>query len=107
MKVSGQLHAPAALSQGRALWYPLDRRLGGPQNQSGHDGEKKNSHFLPGLEPAIIQPVAQRYTTELYMCVYIYIFFNIGSLHWNCQENLTSAHVLNLHRHQNPKSSLL
>jgi len=23
-------------------WYPLERRLGGPQSQCGHDGKKKN-----------------------------------------------------------------
>jgi hypothetical protein len=27
MEVSGQLHAPAALSQGKSPWYPLDRRM--------------------------------------------------------------------------------
>jgi hypothetical protein len=43
----------------------LDRSLGGPQSQSGHSGEKKNSQPLPGLEPLIIQPIAQCYTTEL------------------------------------------
>jgi hypothetical protein len=33
----------------------------------GHSagGDEKNSQPLPGLEPPIIQPVAQRYTTEL------------------------------------------
>jgi hypothetical protein len=37
--VSGQLHAPAALyHRGKDLRYPLDRRLGGPQNRSGHRG---------------------------------------------------------------------
>jgi hypothetical protein len=46
-------------------WYPLDRRLGGPQSRSGHGGEEKNSQHLPGLQPPIIHPVAQRYTTEL------------------------------------------
>jgi len=30
--------------------YPLDSRLGGPQIQSGHGGEEKNSQPLPGLE---------------------------------------------------------
>jgi hypothetical protein len=44
----------------------LDRRLGELQSRSGRGGEEKNSHPLPGLEPAAIQPVAQRYTTELY-----------------------------------------
>jgi hypothetical protein len=43
----------------------LDRRLGGPQSRYGRGGEEKNSQPLPGLEPPIIQPVAQRYTTEL------------------------------------------
>jgi hypothetical protein len=30
-----------------------------------YGGGEKNSQLLPGLEPPIIQPVAQRYTTEL------------------------------------------
>jgi hypothetical protein len=37
MEVSGQLHAPAALPQGKSPRYPLDR-LGGPQSRSGRDG---------------------------------------------------------------------
>jgi hypothetical protein len=37
----------------------------GPNSHSGRCGEEKNSHALPGIEPLIIQPVAQRYTTEL------------------------------------------
>jgi hypothetical protein len=59
MDVSRQLHGPAALP-----WYPLNGRLSGPQSQSGR-GVEKNSQPLPGLEPPIIQPVAQRYTAEL------------------------------------------
>jgi hypothetical protein len=51
--------------QGKNLWYPLDRRLGGPQSRSGRGGEEKNSQPLPGLESPIIQSVAQRFTTEL------------------------------------------
>jgi hypothetical protein len=39
--------------------------LGGPQNHSEHGGGGKNSQPLPGLELPIIQPVAQRYTTEV------------------------------------------
>jgi hypothetical protein len=41
-------------------------RLGGPQSCFGHCGEEKNSQPLSELEPPIIQPVAQRYTAELY-----------------------------------------
>jgi hypothetical protein len=53
-------------SQGKSPWYPLDRRLGGPKSRFGNGGEDKNSQPLPGLEPPIIQSVAQRYTTELF-----------------------------------------
>jgi hypothetical protein len=52
-------------SQAKSPRYPLDRRLSGPQIRSGSGGEEKNSQPLPGLESLIIQPVAQRYTTEL------------------------------------------
>jgi len=51
--------------QGKSPWYPLDRRMGGPQSRFGGDGEEKNSQSLPGLETPVIQPVVQRYTTEL------------------------------------------
>jgi hypothetical protein len=46
-------------SQRKSPRYPLDRRLGGPQSRSGRGGEDKNSQPLPGLEPPIIQPIAQ------------------------------------------------
>jgi hypothetical protein len=65
MEVSGQLHAPAALSPGKSPWYPLDRRLGWPQSRSGRGDEEKNSQTQPGHEPLIVQPVAQCCTTEL------------------------------------------
>jgi hypothetical protein len=64
MEVSGQLHAPAA-PQGKNPWYPLFRRLDGPQSRSGRGSEGKNFQPLPGLEHPINQPVAQRNTTEL------------------------------------------
>jgi hypothetical protein len=37
--------------QGKSPWYPLDRRLGGPQSRSRRGGEEKNSQPLPGIEP--------------------------------------------------------
>jgi hypothetical protein len=40
-------------------------RLGEPQSRSRRGDEEINSQLLPGLEPPIIQPVAQRYVTEL------------------------------------------
>jgi hypothetical protein len=63
--VNGQLHASAALPQGKSPWYPFDKRLSESQNRFGRGGEEKNSQPLQGLEPPIIHPVAQRYTNEL------------------------------------------
>jgi hypothetical protein len=61
--------------QGKSPWYPLDRRLGGPQSQSGHSGEEKNSQLLLRLKTPIIQPIAHHHTTETYritnFCNYI------------------------------------
>jgi hypothetical protein len=68
MEVSGQIHTPAALPPRKEPWYPLDRRLGGPQSRSGRGGEEKNSQPLPGLEPSIIQPVTQRYILDDLSC---------------------------------------
>jgi hypothetical protein len=51
--------------QRKSPWYPLNRRLGGPQSRFGHGVEEKNSQPLPGQEHPIIQPVAQHCTTEL------------------------------------------
>jgi hypothetical protein len=51
--------------RGKRPWYPLSRRLGGPQSRSGRGGVEKNSHPLPAFETLIIQPVVQRYNTEL------------------------------------------
>jgi hypothetical protein len=28
--------------EGKSPWYPLDRRLGGPQSRSGHGGVEEN-----------------------------------------------------------------
>jgi len=34
--------------------------VGGPQSQSGHGGEEKNSQLLPGLEPPILQKLQKK-----------------------------------------------
>jgi hypothetical protein len=51
-------------SHRKSHWYLLDRRLGGHQSWSGHGSKEKNSQPLLELEPLIIQPVAQCYTTD-------------------------------------------
>jgi hypothetical protein len=48
MEVSSQLHAPTALPPGKELWFPLDRRLGGPQSRSGRGGLQKNIYMYFG-----------------------------------------------------------
>jgi len=37
--------------QGKSFLYPSDRRLGGPQNQSGSSGEEKNPCSYQELNP--------------------------------------------------------
>jgi hypothetical protein len=79
--------------QGKSPWCTLDRRLSGPYSRFGHGGKEKNSQPLLGLEPPIIQPVAQRYLHYNYVeplgiqpvetsvlplsCVSFWIFFSI------------------------------
>jgi hypothetical protein len=65
MEVSGQLHAPAALLPGIEPLVPIGQETGWIPDRSGRGGEEKNSQPLPGLEPPIIQPVAQHSTTEV------------------------------------------
>jgi hypothetical protein len=62
--------------QGKSPYYPLDRRLCGHQSRSGRGGEEKNSQPLPWLEPLVIQPVTQRYSTEPYRLL----------LHWGSSD---------------------
>jgi hypothetical protein len=37
--------------QGKNPWYPLYRRLGGPQSRSGRGGKEKNFKPMPSIEP--------------------------------------------------------
>jgi hypothetical protein len=55
----------------------MDRRLGGPQNRSGRGGGEKISQSLVGLQPPIIQPVAElSYHGSLYQKTQIYNIYN-------------------------------
>jgi hypothetical protein len=60
--VSGQLHASAALPRVKNSRCILDRRLGGPQNQSGRREEEKTLDHIgartPNPRPSIPWPVA-------------------------------------------------
>jgi hypothetical protein len=63
LEVTGQLHSPVALTPGKKPQYPLDRRLGGPQNRSGPSRDEKildpTGTWTPTL---VVQPVAGCYT---------------------------------------------
>jgi hypothetical protein len=61
VEVVGQLHAPAALLQGKSTRYPVDKKLSGPQSPSGRCGDKKNFSLAGNQTPAV-QPVVRRYT---------------------------------------------
>jgi hypothetical protein len=56
----GQLHAPAALPQGKSAWYPLDRRLGGPRAVMNVVVNSKipSPHRESNPRTPIVQPVA-------------------------------------------------
>jgi hypothetical protein len=50
MEMSRQIHALITFPQRKSPWYPPHRRLGGPQNQSGHSKKREKSLNLPGIE---------------------------------------------------------
>jgi hypothetical protein len=77
MEASGQPNAPAALPQGKSPWYPLDRRLGGPQSRSGRGVKEKNSQPLLGLEPRSSNP--QTLSTKYHRN----LFNNSGDERWS------------------------
>jgi len=51
METTGYLHAQGALP-----WYPLSRKLGGPQSRADGFGEKKSRLPLRGLEHHSVSP---------------------------------------------------
>jgi hypothetical protein len=74
--------------QGKGLRYPLDRRLGGPQNQSGRRGEEKMFDPSGTRSPTLGRPVAipselsrLLYVNILYVFNYICFCFNMSSVY--------------------------
>jgi len=55
----GSASRPSSSLPLRKTWYPLYRRLGGPQGQSG---QVQKISPPPGFDPQTVQPVASRYT---------------------------------------------
>jgi hypothetical protein len=72
--------------QWKSPWHLFYRRLDGSQSRSGRVGEEKKSQPLPGFEPLIIQPVAQRYINDLSLLretVYFWIMIE-GHCYYHC-----------------------
>jgi hypothetical protein len=61
MEVRDQIQAPAALTLEKDPQYPLDRRLGEPENWSGHCTVDKSGAPTGNRVPAV-QPIAHLYT---------------------------------------------
>ena len=68
MGVCGLCHAPATLPLGKT-WYPLYRRLGGPQDRSGWVWKISPS---PGFDSRTVQPVASCYTDWCWFIPYLW-----------------------------------
>jgi hypothetical protein len=74
--------------QENSPWYPLDRRLGGPQSQSGRGGEEKNSLASAGTRT----PDHPARSSALYHWATLqetvsFLILNRGSFNdaWNCR----------------------
>ena len=79
--VGGQRHAPAALPPGKT-WYPLYRRLGGPQSPSGL---VQKISPPPGFDPRTVQPVVSRYTDWAAPVIIHVLFPNTEVLQWELE----------------------
>jgi hypothetical protein len=55
MEVSGELHDPVALPQGKELQAPIRQEAGYAQSCHGHYGEELHFLTLPGIETPIPQ----------------------------------------------------
>ena len=73
MRVGGQHHASAALPPGKTR-YPLYRRLGGRQGQSGR---VHNISLPSGFDPRTVQAIASSYTDWAIPAHYTGQWFNI------------------------------
>ena len=94
----GQRHAPAALPPGKNL-YPLYRRVGGHQGQSGR---VRKISPPPVFDPRTVQPLAIRYTDwaipahVLYIAILRLDYFRILLCYLNKVFNLSiSIHFSN------------
>jgi hypothetical protein len=92
-EVSGQLPSQPVYPRGNNPRYPLDRRLGGPQNRSGQRGEEKILDPIGTRSPSLfLQPVASRYTD---CTIPVPILGHMRTILWKRKNSFTK------HRHTN------
>jgi hypothetical protein len=63
--------------QGKSPWYPLDRRLSGPQSRSGRGVKRKipSSRRESNPRTPIVKSIVQRYTDTVLMYLRFYEYF--------------------------------
>jgi hypothetical protein len=69
--------------QGKNPWYPLDRRLGGPQSRSGCGGEEKDSQppsEMEHLDMVIYRNTGKHFLLGIYFDVRVAIFKIISTI---------------------------
>jgi hypothetical protein len=67
---------------GNSRWYPLDRRLGGPQCRSGHCGEEKILHYRDrtrAVQPHSLSLYRLRYS-DSYVCICVCVYCTAGCI---------------------------
>lgn len=95
---------PCHITPAKQLWYPLNRKLGGPHTQPGRYGKEINILFLPGMEPLFLRRPARiqsqhgiSYSASVYL---IQTKYNIQRFMLCCQKPSLSHTISVLHSYQ-------
>jgi hypothetical protein len=100
MKVSGQLHAPAASPPEKVFRYTLDRRLSVPQSRSGRGGEEALSwrESNPGRRARMLVALltASEAVTSCYKHIESFFILACRSGRSNVTGDVVSDEVFNL-----------
>jgi hypothetical protein len=62
----------------KSPWYPLDRRLGGPQSQSCMTKRNSWPYWTSNSDPSVVQPIASCYTDHINPLTYISVIMTVN-----------------------------